>query len=236
MDTVCPPFPPHPPRAARRGQVRPCPFAPPSAIRGGCHVWWWRGGYPAARRLIERMPHLVLAGGVWRGRGRLSGLLMPFCAAVCHSAKTGAWGPALALLSRRRACCPHMRALLRARRARRLAPRPPRFIRGGKIPPGQPAKGAFWFSFCAICLSFSKLSCPGENECKALHGMCSLQIAFRSCAQRRGCEAMCRMTAEHADDPLNDHPNPTKHRACSAAVLDALCFFDDKYQACSAKR
>ena len=141
-----------------------------------------------------------------------------------------------ALLSRRRACCPHMRALLRARRARRLAPRPPRFICGGKIPPGQPAKGAFWFSFCAICLSFSKLSCPGENECKALHGMCSLQIAFRSCAQRRGCEAMCRMTAEHADDPLNDHPNPTKHRACSAAVLDALCFFDDKYPACSAKR
>ena len=75
-----------------------------------------------------------------------------------------------------------------------------------------------------------------QTSCKALHGMCSQQSAFRSYAQLRGCEAMCRMTAVHADDRLNDHPKHTRHRACSAAALKELCFFDAKYPACSAKR
>ena len=35
---------------------------------------------------------------------------------------------------------------------------------------------------------------------------------------------------------LNDHPKHTRHRACSAAALKELCFFDAKYPACSAKR
>ena len=134
------------------------------------------------------------------------------------------------------------RPAFRRAACQKRAPVPQRFTRGWARPVKKPPlPPCLWKRFLVSDGQTSNLVIRSahvleQTSCKALHGMCSQQSVFRSYAQLRGCEAMCRMTAVHADDRLNDHPKHTRHRACSAAALKELCFFDAKYPACSAKR